>query len=168
MSLSRYQLERADLTVILEQGRRVEGDLYAENHRTMQTMGELLKARVFGSTPWAVGLRKRMTNYVRGGGKTDVAPGASVGGITTRQAQGRDSHRSLRSHLPEPHRGRKVSLPQKAPRGTEGRPGFDSQRLHPDLDAEEAWHPSHLNLVVEPLIGRLKVPARYRKDESDR
>jgi len=129
MSLSRYQLERADLTVILEQGRRVEGDLYAENHRTIQTMGELLKARVFGSTPWAVGLRQRMSNYGR---------------------------------------GRKVSLPQKAPRGTEGRPGFDSQRLHPDLDAEEDWHPSHLNLVVEPLIGRLKVPSRYRKDESDK
>jgi len=129
MSLSRYQLERADLTVILEQGRRVEGDLYAENHRTMQTMGELLKARVFGSTPWAVGLRKRMTDYSG---------------------------------------GRKVSLPQKAPRGTEGRPGFDSPRLHPDLDAEEDWRPSHINLVVEPLIGRLKVPARYRRDESDR
>ena len=146
MSLSRYQLERADLTVILEQGRRVEGDLYAENHRTMQTMGELLKARVFGSTPWAVGLRKRMTNYVRGGGSVATPPGRSPG----------------------PHRGRKVSLPQKAPRGTEGRPGFDSQRLHPDLDAEEDWRPSHLNLVVDPLIGRLKVPARYRRDESDR
>jgi len=35
------------------------------------------------------------------------------------------------------NRGRTVSLPQKAPRGTEGRPGFDSPRLHPDLDAEE-------------------------------
>ena len=128
MSLSRYQLERADLTVILEQGRRVEGDLYSENHRTMQTMGELLKARVFGSTPWAVGLRKRMIDYSG---------------------------------------GRKDSLPQKAPRGTEGRPGFDSPRLHPDLDAEEAPR-SHLDLVVDPLIGRLKVPARYRRDESDR
>ena len=129
MSLSRYQLERADFTVILEQGRRVEGDLYAENHRTMQTMADLLKARMFGATEYAISLRKRMTNY---------------------------------------HRGRTDSLPQKAPRGTEGRPGFDSPRLHPDLDAEEDWHPSHLNLVVDPLIGRLKVPARYRKDESDR
>ena len=73
-----------------------------------------------------------------------------------------------RRHVVRWERGRKVSLPQKAPRGTEGRPGFDSPRLHPDLDAEEAWHPSHLNLVVDPLIGRLKVPARYRKDESDR
>ena len=129
MSLSRYQLERADLTVTIEQGRRVEAELFAENTRGMRTMGELLKARLFGSTVWAVSLRKRMTNY---------------------------------------DGGRKVSLPQKAPRGTEGRPGFDSQRLHPDLDAEEDWRPSHLNLVVDPLIGRLKVPARYRRDESDK
>jgi len=127
--LSKYQLERADLTVTIEQGRRVEAELFAENTRGMRTMGELLKARLFGSSAWAISLRQRMINY---------------------------------------DGGRKVSLPQKAPRGTEGRPGFDSPRLHPDLDAEEAWHPSHLNLVVDPLIGRLKVPARYRKDESDR
>lgn len=68
MSLSRYQLERTDLTVIIEQGRRVEGDLYAENHRSMQTMGELLKARHFGSTEWAISLRKRMTKFQGGGG----------------------------------------------------------------------------------------------------
>ena len=152
MSLSRYQLERGDLTVIIEQGRRVEGDLFAENHRSLQTMGELLKARMFGATEYALSLRKRMTNYVRGGAATSSPRAAAT----------------QRVHPPEPHRGRTVSLPQKAPRGTEGRPGFDSPRLHPDLDAEEAWHPSHLNRVVDPLIGRLKVPARYRKDESDR
>ena len=64
MTLSRYQLERTDLTVMLEQGRRVEGELFAENHRNLQTMGELLKARMFGSTEYAIGLRKRMTEYV--------------------------------------------------------------------------------------------------------
>ena len=127
--LSRYQLDRWDEARLIELGRRAESELYAESHRHMRTMGALLKARVFGSTPWAVGLRQRMISY---------------------------------------DGGRKVSLPQKAPRGTEGRPGFDSPRLHPDLDAEEDWRPSHLNLVVEPLIGRLKVPARYRKDESDK
>jgi predicted nucleic acid-binding Zn ribbon protein len=63
MSLSKYQLERADLTVTIEQGRRVENELFAENSRGLRTMGELLKARVFGSTQWAIDLRKRMTAY---------------------------------------------------------------------------------------------------------
>jgi hypothetical protein len=64
--LSKYQLERADLTVTIEQGRRVENELFAENSRGLQTMGELLKARMFGATEYAINLRKRMTNYVRG------------------------------------------------------------------------------------------------------
>jgi hypothetical protein len=62
--LSKYQLERADLITTIEQGRRVETELFAENSRNLQTMGELLKARLFGSTQWAISLRKRMTNYV--------------------------------------------------------------------------------------------------------
>ena len=66
MSLSKYQLERADLTVMVEQGRRVETELFAENSRGLWTMGELLKARMFGSTQWAINLRKRMTNYSLG------------------------------------------------------------------------------------------------------
>jgi hypothetical protein len=72
MSLSKYQLERADLTVTIEQGRRVEGELFAENSRGLQTMGELLKARMFGATEYAINLRKRMTNYV-----AQPAPGSS-------------------------------------------------------------------------------------------
>lgn len=61
--LSKYQLERADLLTTIEQGRRVETELFAENSRGLRTMGELLKARLFGSTQWAINLRKRMTNY---------------------------------------------------------------------------------------------------------
>jgi hypothetical protein len=73
--LSKYQLERADLTVTIEQGRRVENELFAENSRGLRTMGELLKARLFGSTQWAIDLRKRMTNYVQGGSAAQgVAP----------------------------------------------------------------------------------------------
>ena len=83
--LSKYQLERADLTVTIEQGRRVEGDLFAENSRGLQTMGELLKARMFGATEYAIQLRKRMTNYVQGGGAS------AHGAIGTR------------TRLPEPH-----------------------------------------------------------------
>ena len=71
-SLSKYQLERADLTVTIEQGRRVEGELFAENHRNLVTMGELLKARMFGATEWAIQLRDRMLKFQ--GGRT---PGAS-------------------------------------------------------------------------------------------
>ena len=82
MNLSRHQLERADLLTTIEQGRRVEVELFQENSRGIRTMGELLKARVFGSTPWAQSLRKRMTNYVRGGGVAHSSAGATarVGG----------------------------------------------------------------------------------------
>jgi hypothetical protein len=74
--LSKYQLERADLLTTIEQGRRVENELFAENSRGLRTMGELLKARLFGSTAWAINLRKRMTNYVGQG------PIVSTGGNT--------------------------------------------------------------------------------------
>jgi len=93
VSLSRYQLERADLIVTIEQGRRVEIDLFQENSRGIRTMGELLKARVFGSTPWAMSLRKRLTNHVQGGGVL-AAPSASEG-------VGRSHSRGSRP--PEPH-----------------------------------------------------------------
>ena len=93
--LSKYQLERADLTVTIEQGRRVEGELFAENSRGLRTMGELLKARMFGATEYAINLRKRMTNYNRmndyrwvtglndvqgGGAVTEADPGRQVVG----------------------------------------------------------------------------------------
>ena len=98
MILSKYQLERADLTVTIEQGRRVEGELFAENHRGLRTMGELLKARMFGATEYAIQLRKRMTNYVQGGGDPgrrdlDTPP------LTPMDSPG-DTHRL---HPPEPH-----------------------------------------------------------------
>jgi hypothetical protein len=49
MSLSKYQLERADLTVTIEQGRRVEQEVFRENGRfTVSTMGDLLRQRYFG------------------------------------------------------------------------------------------------------------------------
>ena len=124
MSLSRHQLERADLTVTIEQGRRVEHDLFQENSRGIRTMGELLKARVFGATEYAMSLRKRMTQYVQGGG-VRLAP---TGALSA-------------TRPPEPH---------------------------PDLDCEAAPRRAWLEYTPEPLIGRLKVPTRYRKDESDR
>jgi len=155
MSLSRYQLERADLTVILEQGRRVEGDLYAENHRTMQTMGELLKARVFGATEYALSLRKRMTKFQG----TDKAG----------QAHPRDGmHPVVMSQSASPEFVQGASTTPSAVAENAWVRGHAPPEPHPDLDAEEDWRPSHLNFVVEPLIGRLKVPARYRKDESDK
>jgi hypothetical protein len=87
--LSKYQFERADLLTTIEQGRRVENELFAENRRNLQTMGELLKARMFGSTQWAIDLRKRMTNYVQGGGKYAQA---------AREVSPRTGY-----HPPEPH-----------------------------------------------------------------
>ena len=64
------QLQREDLITTLEQGRRVEVELFQEKHRGLRTMGELLKARMFGATEWAINLRKRMTNYVQGDGSS--------------------------------------------------------------------------------------------------
>jgi hypothetical protein len=57
------QLQREDLITTLEQGRRVEVELFQEKHRGLRTMGELLKARMFGATEYALSLRKRMTTY---------------------------------------------------------------------------------------------------------
>jgi len=78
MTLSRHQLERWDDARLIELGRRVESELDAEAHRYIRTMGELLKARLFGSTAWAINLRKRMTNYVQGGGGRQQGDDASV------------------------------------------------------------------------------------------
>jgi hypothetical protein len=85
------QLQREDLLTTLEQGRRVEVELFQEKHRGLRTMGELLKARMFGSTQWAINLRKRMTNYVQGGGNS-VSAAAEDRGVS--DGPGR---------LPEPH-----------------------------------------------------------------
>ena len=94
MTLSKYQLERTDLTVMLEQGRRVEGELFAENHRSLQTMGELLKARMFGSTEYAIGLRKRMVKYASGKGAA-----SSAGRVLRPEAPRTGS----REPFPDPH-----------------------------------------------------------------
>jgi hypothetical protein len=115
------QLQREDLLTTLEQGRRVEVELFQEKHRGLRTMGELLKARLFGSTQWAIDLRDRMLKF-RGGGV--AATGTPVS----------------RHRPPEPH---------------------------PDLDCEALPGRPWLDFAPEPLIGRLKIPARYRKDESD-
>jgi hypothetical protein len=60
------QLQREDLITTLEQGRRVEVELFQEKHRGLRTMGELLKSRMFGATEWAISLRKRMTKFQGG------------------------------------------------------------------------------------------------------
>jgi hypothetical protein len=91
MTLSKYQLERADLLSTIEQGRRVETELFAENSRGLRTMGELLKARLFGSTQWAINLRKRMTNYVEGGSRssrTGAAGSPARNGAPSTDVQG--------------------------------------------------------------------------------
>jgi len=47
MTLSRYQLERTDLLTEIEQGRKVEQELFRENTRSMNTLTNLLTNRVF-------------------------------------------------------------------------------------------------------------------------
>jgi len=47
MTLSRYQLERTDLLTEIEQGRKVEIELFQENHRSMNTLANLLWSRDF-------------------------------------------------------------------------------------------------------------------------
>ena len=140
MTLSKYQLERTDLTVMIEQGRRVEGDLFAENHRNLQTMGELLKARMFGSTEYAIGLRKRMYAYESGVGRPPEPypdPHPEHGVLCDCDDCDEAVKRLLRDC---------GVLPK-------GRSDRDVMTL-----AEE----------IEARAGRLKVPLRYRRDESDR
>jgi hypothetical protein len=138
MSLSRYQLERADLTITIEQGRRVEREQFQENHRGIRTMGELLKARVFEGTQWAIDLRRRTLNYVQGGGRSMPSAGRS----------------------PEPHK-----FPCEDPYCMPCAEAI--KRIFRDLNLLPKG--SHgTDYTVDPITGRLKVPARYRKDESDR
>ena len=144
MSLSKYQLERADLTTTIEQGRRVEGELFAENHRSMQTMGELLKARMFGSTEYAIGLRKRMTNYVQGGEVSGDAP------LTVPPE-------------PDPH-GFPCQDPYCNRCNDAIKKIFRDCGLLPSGQPDPEWK----DLTDEPFSGRLRVPTRYRRDESDR
>jgi len=71
------QLERADLITQIEQGRRVEQELFQENSRGIRTMGELLKARVFSSTQWAIDLRNRLIKFQ--GGEKEALRQRAVG-----------------------------------------------------------------------------------------
>jgi len=85
------QLERADLITQIEQGRRVEQELFQENTRGIRTMGELLKARVFGSTQWAIDLRNRLIKFQ-----------GSAGGIGRLESPVARNPRSPLP-IPEPH-----------------------------------------------------------------
>jgi hypothetical protein len=144
MSLSRYQLERADLTTVIEQGRRVEREQFQENHRGIRTMGELLKARVFEGTQWAIDLRRRMFKF-RGGGAASglIASGGSA-----------------RARPPEPHKF-PCEDPYCMPCAEAIKGIFRDLNLLP-----KGNHGADYS--VDPITGRLKVPARYRKDESDK
>ena len=143
--LSKYQLERADLTVTIEQGRRVEGELFAENSRGLRTMGELLKARMFGATEYAINLRKRMTKFQGG------APGSAAGTPVVP---------TNRQFPPEPHQ-----FPCEDPYCD--RCNNAIKRLFRDVGLLPSGKPDR-DLTDEPFTGRLKVPTRYRRDESDR
>jgi hypothetical protein len=81
VSYPRYP-DRVRKTTLNEQGRRVESEFFAENTRSMRSMGELLKARVFSSTQWAIDLRNRLTKFQGGGNSASAAAedrGVSVG-----------------------------------------------------------------------------------------
>jgi len=141
MSLSRYQLERADLLTTIEQGRRVEIDLFQENSRGIRSMGELLKARMFGATEYAISLRKRMTNF-QGGVNRTPAPQAG-------------------DRPPEPHQW-PCEDPWCDPCDAA------TKRLLRDLNILPKGKPDRASYTADPITGRLKVPSRYRKDESDK
>ena len=94
------QLERADLITQIEQGRRVEQELFQENTRGIRTMGELLKARVFSSTQWAIDLRNRLIKF-QGGDTSVVAESRPRTGVRlTDQIPGKTR---LSGRPPEPH-----------------------------------------------------------------
>jgi hypothetical protein len=118
------QLQREDLLTTLEQGRRVEVELFQEKHRGLRTMGELLKARMFGATEWAINLRKRMTKF-QGGGAVGL-------GSESRSGHGTRSGRS-----PEPSQGGGKG------HGTQGDPAaglFGGRTKHPATPPEpHSW-----------------------------
>jgi len=155
VSLSRYQLERGDLTVILEQGRRVEGDLYAENHRTMQTMGELLKARMFGATEYALSLRKRMTYHAQRGGGTGQSKDTALSGT----GHPRSDNAVSAPPPPEPHQ-----FPCEDPYCDPCNEAI--KRLFRDCGLLPSGKPDR-DLTDEPFTGRLRVPTRWRKDDLE-
>jgi hypothetical protein len=103
------QLQREDLLTTLEQGRRVEVELFQEKHRGLRTMGELLKARMFGATEYAINLRRRMTNYVQGGGVAGASEGKPARGYRPPephqwpQGQGAIMHPGAAAQLREIH-----------------------------------------------------------------
>jgi hypothetical protein len=146
VSLSRHQLQRADLITQIEQGRRVEQEQFQENHRGRQTMGELLKARVFGATEWAISLRQRMTSYVQGGGI--VADGS------------RPSLIAPATRPPEPHK-----FPCEDPYCDPCAEAI--KRIFRDLNLLPSGNPDRASYTADPVTGRLKVAPRYRKDDLE-
>jgi hypothetical protein len=151
MSLSRYQLERADLITEIEQpldslnrwgrGSRVEREQFQENHRGIRTMGELLKARVFEGTQWAIDLRRRMFKF-QGGGSPPVTRGTTA------------------ARSPEPHK-----FPCEDPYCMPCAEAI--KRIFRDLNLLPKGNHG-ADYTVDPITGRLKVPLRYRRDESDK
>jgi hypothetical protein len=162
VSLSRHQLQRAELITQIEQGRRVEQEQFQENHRGLQTMGELLKARVFGATEWAISLRKRMMNVgaglgERGGSRVESA-------ISQRHSPDGDSSG--------------VGIPGPAPTTLEPHkfpcedPYCDPcaeaiKRIFRDLNLLPKGNPDRASYTADPVTGRLKVAPRYRKDDLE-
>lgn len=155
--LSRYQLERADLDITIEQGRRVELAQFEESHRNMQTMGELLKARVFSSTEYALSMRKRMTDYMREG--ATVRETALPEGRVTGQGPSRHATPSLALSDPHPDHGVLCDCPD-----------CDEavKRLLRDVGVLPKGAKDYSDYTIEPIVGPLKIPVRYRRDESDR
>jgi hypothetical protein len=148
------QLQREDLITTLEQGRRVEVELFQEKHRGLRTMGELLKARVFGATEWAISLRMRMTNYRAGVGEHGSYPD---GDVTPRPRQ----RHSTTPSTPAPHK-----FPCEDPYCEPCTEAI--KRIFRDLNLLPSGNPDRASYTADPLTGRLKVPSRYRKDESDK
>jgi len=134
MTLSRYQLERTDLLTEIEQGRKVEQELFQENTRGMNTLGNLLFSRWWSKTE---AIRKWQA-------RQDYVPGPPI-----------------REAGPNPHQ-----FPCEDPFCWRCEAGV--KRLLRDCDLLPVGEPDRAHLSVEPLIGRLKIPTRYRRDESDK
>jgi hypothetical protein len=164
------QLQREDVITSVEQGRRVEVELFQEKHRGLRTMGELLKARMFGATEYAINLRKRMTNYVQGAGAPSAMPRRGEGDQHWLSPSPRIERPGGGSHQ-EPIGARPIPPPEPHQWPCQD-PFCDpcdeaTKRLLRDLNLLPRGNRG-IDYTAEPISGRLKVPARYRKDESDK
>ena len=143
MTLSKYQLERADITE-LEQGRRVWIEQDREDHRKMRTMGDLLQGRVYAATEYWEGLRKRMTEFQGGGSMSGAGyPQPAAVPLDPHPEHGvlcdcDDCDEAVKRLL------RDCGI---LPKGSRDWGAFTVERAH--------------------ATGRVRLPARYRRDESD-